>query len=141
VTVGFSNSSSVGNADTGIMADGAPSAVYLSAATVFGNPTGLAPINGGSIVSVGANNSVFGNGTNGSPTSATTTGAVGPMGQQGPSGAPGAPGQVVLVTCQTSVKKVRVRGRHGKRRTKTKKIRRCTARPITGTVTFTASRR
>lgn len=140
VTVGVSGTSVSANSGVGVLANGSPSSVLLSATSVFGNGTGLQAKNGGSVVSVGANNSVYGNGTNGSPTSTIPTGAVGPAGPGGSigsAGAAGKPGQVVLITCQTILKKVKVRGKHGKTKTKTKKIRRCTARPITGTVTFT----
>jgi hypothetical protein len=46
---------------------------------------------------------------------------------------------VVLVTCKTFTRKVKVRSRHHKLKTKTKSFQRCTARPVTGTVTFTVA--
>jgi hypothetical protein len=137
VTVGVSGTSASANAGAGIFANGLPSTIFLSNASVFGNATGLRTKNGGSIVSMGANNSVYGNGSNGSPTATVATGAVGPQGVAGSPGATGAPGRVVLVSCQTVLKKVRVRGKHGRKKTVTKKVKKCTARPVTGTLTFT----
>ncbi len=132
------NDSIENNSGTGVLADEAGSTVYLSGASVFGNATGLSAVNGGSIVAVGPNNFVYGNGSNGNATSTIGAGAQGPPGAPGsPAGAAGLPGRVVLVSCQTVTKKVKVRGKHGKKRTVTKKTKRCTARPITGTVTFT----
>lgn len=142
LTVGVSSTSASANTASGVFANGAPATLFLSAASVFGNGTGLQTKNGGAIVSVGASNSVYGNGTNGSPTATISTGAVGAPGAPGAggaAGAPGLPGQVVLVSCQTVLKKVRVRGKHGKTKTRTAKVKRCSARPITGTVTFTIS--
>ncbi len=140
VTLGVSDTSASANSGIGIFANGSPSSVFLSNASVFGNGTGLLAKNGASIVSVGANNAVYGNGTNGSPTSTITTGSVGPQGAPGTTGSTGStgtPGQVVLVSCQTILKRVKVRGKHGKRKTVTKKVQKCIARPITGTVRFT----
>jgi hypothetical protein len=138
VNVAVDPSTIAEDSDTGVMADGVPSTVYLTDATVFGNGTGLAPINGGKIVSVGANNSVFGNGSDGSPTSTMPTGAQGPQGVQGPQGQTGQPGQVVLLVCTTTKKRVKIRHKH-KTRFRTKTIKKCTAKPVTGTVTFTVS--
>jgi hypothetical protein len=61
----------------------------ISSDFVTGNTTGLDPENGGTIVSLGANNTVFGNTTDGTPTSTVTTGAIGPVGPVGPAGALG----------------------------------------------------
>lgn len=135
------NSAVENNSGTGVVADGAGSTVYLSGASVFGNSTGLSAVNGGAIVAVGPNNFVYGNGSNGNATSTIGAGAQGPPGAPGapgaPAGAAGQPGSVVLVSCQTVTKKVKVRGKHGKKRTVTRTMKKCTARPITGTVTFT----
>jgi hypothetical protein len=135
VDVSVDHSSASANAAAGVMSLGAPSTVFLSTATVFGNHTGLAPVNGGSIVSVGPNNAVYGNGGNGSPTATSGPQDVqGPQGPPGAQGAAGQPGQVILITCQTTTRKTKV---HGK--TKTTTTEKCKARPITGTVTFTVS--
>ena len=150
VNVSVDSSSASSNTADGVLADGSPSTVYLTAATVFGNATGLAPLNGGSIVSVGANNSVYGNGSDGTPTSTIATGAQGPQGTAGPQGAAGPqgvtgqPGQVVLITCKTTTRKVKVKvklRKTHKTKTETRTIttQKCTARPITGTVTFTVT--
>jgi hypothetical protein len=138
VNVSVDPSSMSENTDTGVMADGSPAIIYMTGATVFGNGTGLAPINGGRIVSVGANNSVFGNGSDGAPTATVSTGAQGPQGVQGPQGQTGQPGQVVLLVCTTKKKRVKVHHKH-KVKFKTKTIKKCTAKPVTGTVTFTVT--
>jgi hypothetical protein len=137
------NSDVENNAGNGVLANGSGSTVYLSGASVFGNGTGLSAINGGSIVAVGPNNFVYGNGSNGNATSTVGAGAQGPPGAPGapgsPAGAAGQPGKVVLVSCKTITKKVKVRGKHGKKKTVTRKLKKCTARAITGTVTFTTT--
>ena len=139
VDVGLDHSSASGNIADGVLSVGSPSTVFLSTATVFGNGTGLATLNGGSIVSVGPNNAAYGNVSNGNPTSTSGPQNVqGPQGATGAPGAPGKPGQVVLITCQTSKQKVKTK-MHGKTRTTTKSVQKCKARPITGTVTFTVS--
>jgi hypothetical protein len=132
------NTSVENNGGTGVLANGSGSTAYLSEVSVFGNTTGLSAINGGSIVAAGPNNFVDGNGTNGNATSTIGAGAQGPPGAPGQPGVQGQQGKLVLVSCQTITKKVKVRGKHGKRRTVTRKTKKCTARPITGTVTFTS---
>jgi hypothetical protein len=137
VNVSIDPSSASENTDTGVLSDGSPTTVYLSGISVFGNATGLAPVNGGSIVAVGPSNFVYGNGNNGNATSTVGAGA------QGPPGAPGVqgpPGQVVLITCKTKTIKIKVKGkRHRKHKPRTKTVEKCSARPITGTVTFTVT--
>jgi hypothetical protein len=121
------------NTDTGVLADGSPTTVYLSGISVFGNATGLAPLNGGSIVAIGPSNFVYGNGNNGNPTSTVGVPSQGP---------PGPAGQVVLITCKITTTRVKVKvKRHHKHKAKTRKktVQTCTARPVTGTVTFTVT--
>jgi hypothetical protein len=57
----------VGNARSGIVAQGAPAVVRLNGSVVTGNAAGLVPVNGGRILSF-QNNAVAGNGTDGQPT-------------------------------------------------------------------------
>jgi hypothetical protein len=104
---------------------------------IVGNGVGLQALNGGGIVSIGADNSVFGNTIDGAPTSSQTTGAVGPQGPPGPSGATGkqgAAGRVELVVCkQVKVKK------HGKGKKGKKTEQKCTGKLVSGTVKFTST--
>jgi Right handed beta helix region len=92
VPVGVSNTSLSGNTEAGVFASGALASVSLTNDTVTQNGTGLESAEGGSIVSLGAGNSVDGNTTNGSPSSTVSDGAVGPTGPAGPSGAAGPSG-------------------------------------------------
>jgi hypothetical protein len=133
VNVSIDPSSVSENTDTGVLADGSPTTVYLSGISVFGNATGLAPLNGGSIVAIGPSNFVYGNGNNGNPTSTVGVPSQGP---------PGPAGQVVLITCKITTTRVKVKvKRHHKHKAKTRKktVQTCTARPVTGTVTFTVT--
>jgi collagen type VII alpha len=94
-TMAISNSTIDGNTGDGVSASGATALDILSADTVSQNETGLESDTGGQIVALGANNSIYGNTTNGSPNSTVTTGAVGPTGATGaigPTGATGATG-------------------------------------------------
>ena len=144
-----SSSSSLNeNTGTGVFSDGAGASNLLSGDTVSKNAIGLQVELGGTIVSLGANNSVFGNTTDGAPTSTMTTGAVGPMGLAGtngtngtqgatgaigPAGAvgqPGAAGQIEIVTCTNVKKKV-------KHKTVTQK--KCTTKLVSSPASFKAS--
>lgn len=112
-----------------------------------GNGTGLQTASGGTIVSLGANNTVFGNTVNGSASSTVSTGAVGPAGatgatgaagSSGPAGLPGArgpAGNIELVTCKAVTTTKRI---NGKRRKVT--TRSCTGKSVSGSVTFKAAR-
>lgn len=141
VTVGLSDISAAGNSGVGVLANGTPSTVFLSDTSVFGNSTGLEALNGGAIIAVGSDNSVYENGSNGSPTASlagASPGVAGPTGAPGPTGSAGVPAKVVVVSCRSVLKKVKVHGKPGKKKkTKTKKIRKCTARTVTSPFTFT----
>jgi hypothetical protein len=123
-----------GNAGAGVMSSGANATSFLSSDLISGNGTGLSPVDGGHIVSVGSENAIVGNTTDGSPTS-TLGGATGPAGKNG---ADGSNGKIELVTCKkvtvTEKKKV-----HGKtKRVKVKK-QKCTGKLVSGPVKFTVS--
>jgi Collagen triple helix repeat (20 copies)/Right handed beta helix region len=92
--VSVSNSSLSGNTATGVLADGAFADISLASDTITQNATGLEAANGGSIVSYGADNSVFGNTNNGTPSSAVSDGAVGPIGPAGAAGTNGKTGEI-----------------------------------------------
>jgi len=90
-TTSLSNTNIEGNtAGIGVYVANEHSSVLMSADNVTQNEVGLEAAAGGSIVSLGASNSIFGNVTNGSPTSTVSDGAVGP---EGPAGAAGAEGE------------------------------------------------
>jgi hypothetical protein len=123
-----------GNAGPGVMSSGANATSFLSSDLISGNGTGLSPVDGGHIVSVGSQNEIVGNTADGSPTS-TLAGATGPAGKNG---ANGSNGKIELVTCKkvtvTVKKKV-----HGKtKRVKVKKEK-CTGKLVSGPVKFTVT--
>jgi hypothetical protein len=148
------------NAGAGVSSNGTGAANVISGDFVTGNTTGLDPENGGTIVSLGANNTIYGNTTDGAPTATVSTGAIGPVGPagalgpagpagpngtngtQGATGAigpagragaigqPGAAGQIEIVTC-TNVKK------SVKHKTVTQK--KCTTKLASSPVSFKAS--
>jgi hypothetical protein len=123
-----------GNAGPGVMSSGANATSFLSSDLISGNGTGLSPVDGGHIVSVGSENAIVGNTADGSPTS-TLAGATGPAGKNG---ANGSNGKIELVTCKkvtvTVKKKV-----HGKtKRVKVKKEK-CTGKLVSGPVKFTVT--
>jgi hypothetical protein len=91
-TMTISGSTIDGNTGNGVQASGASASDILSGDTVSQNGTGLQAENGGTIVVLGANNSIYGNTINGSPTSTVTTGAIGPVGPAGIEGIPGTSG-------------------------------------------------
>ena len=132
------NTSMSDNTNAGVYSGGSPAENAISDDLITGNGTGLETSGGGTIVSIGANNVVFGNTTNGTPTSSQSTGAVGPTGPTGATGPQGAPGKVELVTC----KKVTVTVKK-KFRGKTKKVKKteqkCTGKLVSGTIKFTAT--
>jgi hypothetical protein len=70
-----------GGAGAGIMSAGANATSFLSSDLISGNGTGLSPLDGGRIVSLGSQNEIIGNTTDGSPTS-TLAGASGPGRQE-----------------------------------------------------------
>jgi hypothetical protein len=162
---GVATISSVGttisdNAGAGVSSNDTGDENVISGDFVTGNTTGLDPENGGTIVSLGANNTVFDNTTDGTPTSTGAvgpvgpagangtdgtngatgangtngtqgaTGAIGPAGQAGATGQPGAAGQIEIVTC-TNVKK------SVKHKTVTQK--KCTTKLASSPVSFEAS--
>lgn len=156
--VSVSDSSLSGNTAIGVLAEGAFADVSLASDTITQNATGLEAASGGSIVSYGADNSVFGNTNNGSPSSTVSDGAVGPIGlagtdgtdgtngevgatgpagakgPQGPAGANGSPGpagEIELVTCTSVKKKV-------KKSKKTVTQKKCTSKLASSPVSFTA---
>jgi Collagen triple helix repeat (20 copies) len=156
-TMTISNSTIDGNIGDGVSASGATALDVLSADTISQNGTGLESDTGGQIAALGANNSIYGNTTNGSPTSTVTTGAVGPTGATGTSGPQGIPGtngsqgpagsvgpagtngsqgpagangEIELVTCTNAKKKVK----H-----KTVARKKCTSKLVSSPVSFTAS--
>ncbi len=87
--VSVSNSSLSGNTAIGVRADGTFADVSLASDTITQNATGLEAASGGSIVSYGADSSVFGNTNNGSPSSTVSDGAIGPAGTNGTNGTNG----------------------------------------------------
>lgn len=91
-TMTISGSMIDGNTGNGVQASGASASDILSGDTVSQNGTGLQAENGGTIVALGANNSIYGNTIEGNPTSTVTTGAVGPVGPTGAEGAAGPAG-------------------------------------------------
>lgn len=142
-----------GNRQFGLLVNGSSASAEIAGATITANATGLSAQNGGQIVEVGAGNTVFGNGTDGTPTSTegagTAQGAAGPTGATGPAGPQGVPGalgatgptgltgpagpagQVELVTCTTTT-----RVRHIAHKAKKLQVKTCKARLVSGTVTF-----
>lgn len=134
------------NASDAILALGPTAAVTLSGDTITGNGTGLATLQGGIVTELGAENSVFGNITDGTPTSSVATGAVGPTGAAGTNGTPGpagpagaggpagaagkagAAGQVEVITCNTVI-------------VKHKRKQKCTGKLESGTVKVTNATR
>jgi hypothetical protein len=64
----ISDSSSVNNGTTGVLADGAAATVRLGGSTITGNVTGLQADNLSTIASY-SNNRINGNGVDGAPTS------------------------------------------------------------------------
>lgn len=90
--VSVSNSTLSDNFADGVLAD--TGAVAIASDTVTQNATGLETTGGGTIVSYGANNSVFGNTTNGVPSSTVSDGAVGPIGPAGADGTNGTNGEI-----------------------------------------------
>ena len=156
--VSVSNSTLSGNVADGVLAD--TGAVAIAGNTITQNATGLEATGGGTIVSYGANNSVFGNTTNGVPSSTVSDGAVGPIGPAGAdgtngtngaigatgpagtnggigatgpagiNGSQGPAGEIELVTCTTVKKKV-------KKKTVTQK--KCTSKLTSSPVSFKAS--
>jgi hypothetical protein len=123
------------NAGTGLLVSGTRVQASIAGTTVTGNATGLSAQNGGAIVSVGVNNNVFGNGTDGTPTSTAGTqtltgpqGAPGPTGATGPAGPAGPQGpagRIELLTCRTATKQV---GKH------TRKVQTCAAQLVSSAV-------
>lgn len=91
-TMTITGSTIDGNTGSGVQASGASASDILSGDTVSQNGTGLQAESGGTIVALGANNSIYGNTIDGSPTSTVTTGAVGPVGPAGVAGSAGATG-------------------------------------------------
>lgn len=138
-SIGTANISSAGtsitsNAGAGVMSSGANATNYLSSDMISGNGIGLSPVDGGKIVSVGSQNAVVGNGTDGSPTS-MVAGLAGPAGQNGTNGANG---KIELVKCRrvTVTVKKKIHGRT--RRVKVKR-QKCTAKLVSGPVKFTTT--
>lgn len=95
-------------------------------------------------MSLGANNTVYGNTVNRSPTSAVSTGAAGPAGATGatgPAGLPGATrargpaGSVELVTCKSVTVTKTIKGK--RRKVTTQK---CIGKRVPGSVTFKTAR-
>jgi|GEM_PF-508320 len=127
-TITTANSSVSSNTGIGVLSAGSTATNQIVNDVVTANTYGLAALAGGSVVSVGANNSVYGNIVDGRPTSQVTTGAVGPRGARGPAGQNG---KVELVTCTTTTKTVTVGGKR-KKETVTK----CTGRLVSGPVHF-----
>ena len=85
------------NTGMALLSNGAGTENLMSSDFVTGNGTGLQTANGGTIVSLGANNSIYGNTINGNPTSTVTTGAIGPV---GPAGALGPAGPLGLFSSE-----------------------------------------
>jgi hypothetical protein len=90
--VSVSNSTLSDNVADGVLAD--TGAVAIAGDTITQNATGLEATGGGTIVSYGAVNSVFGNTTNGVPSSTVSDGAVGPIGPAGADGTNGTDGAI-----------------------------------------------
>ncbi len=137
IEIDSASTSSSTNTGAGISSNGATATNDLASDLIVGNGVGLQALNGGGIVSIGADNSVFGNTTNGAPTSSQTTGAQGPPGPPGPSGATGkqgAAGKVELVVCKQVKVKKRGKGKKGK-----KTEQKCTGKLVSGTVKFTST--
>jgi hypothetical protein len=135
VNVTSAGATITGNAGAGVMSSGANATSFLSSDLISGNGTGLSPLDGGHIVSVGSENAIVGNTADGSPTSTLALGATGPAGENG---ANGSNGKIELVTCKkvtvTVKKKV-----HGKtKRVKVKKEK-CTGKLVSGPVKFTVT--
>ncbi len=126
------------NTDAGVYSGGSPAENAISDDLITGNGTGLETAGGGTIVSVGANNVVFGNTTNGTPTSTQATGAVGPTGATGATGPQGAPGEIELVTCKKVTVKVKKKVK-GKTKKVKKTEQKCTGKLVSGTIKFTAT--
>ncbi|MDQ6779002.1 MAG: hypothetical protein M3071_22890 [Actinomycetota bacterium] len=142
-TATSNNSSISDNTGAGVYSGGSPSANYISNDMITGNGTGLQTFAGGAIFSVGANNVVVANATNGSPTSTVSLGAAGPTGATGATGATGltgatgpagAAGKVELVTCKSVTVKKKVKGKTHK-----KTVQKCTGTLESGTVKFTTA--
>ncbi len=142
-TATSANTSITNDSSVGVYSGGAPSENVISSDLITGNGTGLLTSGGGTIISLGPDNVVFANTTNGSPTSAS--GAAGPAGPAGPTGATGAAGatgpsgKIELVTCNTVTVfvKEKVKGKsHRVKRTKQK----CTGKLVSGTVKFRTNR-
>jgi hypothetical protein len=155
-TVDASNTTMAANSAFGLLANGSSASANIAGDTITANGTGLSAQNGGQIVEVGVANAVFGNGTDGTPTSTAgtqaiqgpagtngtdgtngtagtpgATGATGPPGATGPAGPSGPAGQVELVTCTTTT-----RVKHVGHKTKKFQVKTCTAKLVSGTVTF-----
>jgi hypothetical protein len=77
-------------------------------------------------------------GPQGAPGPTGQTGQAGPQGPAGPRGAPGPAGKVELVTCKP-VTRIVTKGVKGQRRKVRVTQHKCTARLVSGTVTFTTS--
>jgi hypothetical protein len=88
-TMTITGSTIDGNTSNGVQASVAGASDILSGDTVSQNGVGLQAENGGTIVVLGANNSIYGNTIDGNPTSTVTTGAIGPVGPTGATGATG----------------------------------------------------
>jgi hypothetical protein len=131
------NSSISNNTGVGLLADGATSTQAFTGDTIFGNGVGLSALNGGRLISIGAN-TVFGNTANGAPTSTESTGGSGATGPAGPQGARGQAGEVELVTCKTvtvtTTKKV-----HGKKKKVKRHVQKCVGKLVSGKVKFTVT--
>jgi hypothetical protein len=138
VNMTSTGNSITGNAGAGVMSAGDQATNFLISDLISGNGTGLSPVDGGKIVSIGSGNTLIGNTTDGSPTSTESPGAVGPQGPGGANGSNGANGKVELVTCKqvtvTVKKKV-----HGKTRKVKVKKQKCTGKLVSGPVKFTLS--
>lgn len=128
-------SSMSGNTGAGVQSDGSNATNELADDVVTGNGTGLQELAAGQITSVGADNSVFGNSTDGSPTSTQSTGAVGPAGANG---ANGLNGEIELITCKTVTVTV-TKKVHGKRRKLKKNVQKCVGKLVSGKVKFTTA--
>ena len=137
IEVDSANTSSSTNTGAGIQSNGATATNDLTSDLIVGNGVGLQALNGGSIVSIGAENSVFGNTINGTPTSSQTTGTQGPPGPPGPSGGAGPAGKVELVVCKQVKVARHGKGKKGKKGKKTEQ--KCTGKLVSGTVKFTST--
>ena len=137
IEVDSANTSSSTNTGAGIQSNGATATNDLTSDLIVGNGVGLQALNGGGIVSIGADNTVFGNTINGAPTSAQTTGEQGPQGPPGASGAAGPAGKVELVVCKQVKVAKHGKGKKGKKGKKTEQ--KCTGKLVSGTVKFTST--